>query len=340
MLRRWARRSITLPAIHVVWIVCTALAPALFLLAAARDAIGGAPRLWARTRTVAFFLCFLWLEVLGLWFALALWLVSGVWLGVNRTRFVAWNYALQRWWTGSVFSAARWAYSMPFESEGVECATDGPYLLFVRHASTADTVVPASVIANEFSIQFRYVLKNELLWDPCLDVVGKRLPNAFVDRTGSMRDRELAAIGDLVEDLGPRDGILIYPEGTRYTPAKHARALEKLRGSARKTIVSRAERLEHVLPPRPGGPLALLAAAPSLDVVFFAHTGLEGAVNFRRFIRGGLVGQTIRVKVWRVPAAEIPTSEEERLEWLFDQWLRVDTWLAQQAANVAPPLAS
>ena len=38
------------------------------------------------------------------------------------------------------------------------------------------------IVAREARIRLRYVLKHELRWDPCLDIVGWRLPNAFVRR--------------------------------------------------------------------------------------------------------------------------------------------------------------
>jgi 1-acyl-sn-glycerol-3-phosphate acyltransferase len=318
---------VTLPLIHALWAAGLALAPIALLLSALRDAPGRRRQRWARTRTVGFFLVYLSCEVAGLWLALLSWIGSGVWLGLGRRRFLAWNYALQRWWTGAPLAGARRLYAMPLEVDGVECAARGPYLLFARHTSTADTVVPAYLLANRFGIRLRYVLKRELLWDPCLDVVGVRLPNAFVDRSGAMPERQVAAVAELARGLEPDDGVLIYPEGTRFTPARRERALARLERSAPAEILARARRMTRVLPPRRGGPLALLAAAPGVDVVFLAHTGFEGAVSFGELLRGGLVGRTIRARLWRVAAADIPTDERERWIWLYEQWLRVDEWV-------------
>ena len=41
-----------------------------------------------------------------------------------------------------------------------------PVIQLVRHASTADTILCAGVIANRRRLRLRYVLKRELLWDP------------------------------------------------------------------------------------------------------------------------------------------------------------------------------
>lgn len=52
------------------------------------------------------------------------------------------------------------------EVEGVNALQPGPLVVLMRHASLADTLLPAVVIASH-GIRLRYVLKRELLWDPC-----------------------------------------------------------------------------------------------------------------------------------------------------------------------------
>ena len=78
--------------------------------------------------------------------------------------------------------------------EGQEEAQSGPFLLLVRHTSLADTVLAATFLSHPNGIGLRYILKKELLWDPCLDIVGRRLPNHFVDRSGRNTERELNAV--------------------------------------------------------------------------------------------------------------------------------------------------
>jgi hypothetical protein len=60
-------------------------------------------------------------------------------------------------------------------------------------------------------------------------------------------------------------------------------------------------------------------------VVLLEHTGFEAATSFANFYNGALVGQTIRVRLRRIPAADIPA--EGRGEWLFDRWAEVDRWI-------------
>jgi 1-acyl-sn-glycerol-3-phosphate acyltransferase len=179
-------------------------------------------------------------------------------------------------------------------------------------------------------IRLRYVLKRELLWDPALDVAGNVLPNCFLDRRSTDAAAEVERVRALGVGLGERDGVLIYPEGTRFTPEKRERALEVLRRRF-PHLVERAEALRGVLAPRQAGVLALLEAGT--DVVVCAHVGLDGLSHVKRVWRGGLVGVTVRVAFWRIPAGEIPAGEEARIDWLFAQWRRVDDWVCAHRAQ-------
>jgi hypothetical protein len=62
-----------------------------------------------------------------------------------------------------------------------------------------------------------------------------------------------------------------------------------------------------------------------------AHTGFEGAASFADFWNGALVGTSLRVRIWRVPAAEIPTERAARVQWLYDAWSEIDRWIETQA---------
>ena len=121
-----------------------------------------------------------------------------------------------------------------------------------------------------------------------------------------------------------------YPEGTRHTAEKAKQALKRLaKGDA--ALYEKAKRLRHVLPPRLGGPMALLGAG--FDAVFCAHTGLDGFAHVKDMWNGKLVGNTVNVKFWRVPKSEIPEDRQARALWLFDQWQLVDDWVAAVRAT-------
>jgi 1-acyl-sn-glycerol-3-phosphate acyltransferase len=271
--------------------------------------------------------CFLATEVLGLA------LLFGVWLSsVGRPELrAARTWPVQRWYTAMHYAALQAIFRLRFEVEGDEAATPGPLLVLVRHASIIDSLVPAVFIANVHRTRLRYVLKRELLVDPCLDIAGHWLPNRFVTRGGVDTAREVEAVGSLKAGVEADEGVLLYPEGTRFTPEKRRRVIERLSGAARE----RAERLQHLLPIRPGGVLALLDAPPVCDVLFIAHHGLEGFAHVADVLRGALVGRTVRLRFWRVPAASIPAGADARRAWLAEEWQRMDDWLSAEEAREA-----
>ena len=73
----------------------------------------------------------------------------------------------------------------------------------------------------------------------------------------------------------------------------------------------------------------MLDGAPKADVVFVCHTGLDGFDTAKSMFSGDVVGRTIRLSYWRVPAESIPTEFDERVPWMYEQWLRMDE-LAQK----------
>jgi len=321
--RRALRRALTIPGYLLAWLAAFAAAPfALPLLGLIDLASGG--RL-ALARLALFALVFLSFELLGLAGCLALW------LGGRGPRWRAAHEALQQRWATGLFRWASRLFRLTLEVEGAEHVRPGPAVVLIRHASLADTLLPAVVLGAR-GLRLRYVLKHELLLDPCLDVVGQRLPNAFVRRGSGESAREVAAIETLGRDLGPDEGVLIYPEGTRFTPEKRRRAIARVEASGRPELAERARALERVLPPRSAGPLALLAASGDADVLVFAHSGLDGLATLGDLARVGARGRRIRVKLWRVARAALPEGRDARVVWLWDEWRRVDAWLAEAAA--------
>ena len=225
---------------------------------------------------------------------------------------------------------------MRVSTEGLEVARGGPFLLFVRHASLADTVLAAAFVAGPGRLLLRYVLKRELLWDPCLDIVGRRLPNAFVKRRGPGLEAEVAAIARLAEGLDARSAVLIYPEGSRFREAARAAAVAALEEKGPAELAAIARGLRNVLPPRLRGPLALLDAAQGVDVVLLEHTGFEGASSFREFWNGSLVRGLLRLRLRRFAASSIPVERRDR--WLFERWAEMDRWISE--CRVAKAAAS
>jgi 1-acyl-sn-glycerol-3-phosphate acyltransferase len=331
--RTLARRLVTIPAYLLLALASLLAAPLWIPLALAVDLLGRGRR--SAARCGAFLTFYLQCGAAGLLASGLVWLARIAWPGVSRERYLDWNFRLQCAWAGALYAGARGIFGFELEVEGAEAVRETPFLLFPRHASIADTVLPIVLVSAVHGTRLRYVLKRELLLEPCLDVVGNRLANYFVDREAERSELEVEAVRRLAQGLGPGEALVLYPEGTRFSAAKRERVLARLRERADPDFVARAERLGHVLPPRLGGPLACLEGAPGADCVFCAHTGFEGAARFSELWRGGLTGRRVRVRFWRVPRAGIPASRSGRIDWLLGQWERVDAFVGGAAGGAA-----
>jgi 1-acyl-sn-glycerol-3-phosphate acyltransferase len=323
----WARRAITLPSYWIVFALLLASFPFLFPLAVITDLLRRS-RL-ALTRMLTFLLLYFAVEVFGMVASFVLWLVGGPWVSSNRERYLMWNFRLQCLWARALAGGAFWIFSLRLDVDGLEDYRDRPILLFTRHVSTADTVIPALLIGIPQRVMLRYVIKRELLADPCLDIVGNRLPNYFVRRGSGHTDKELHAIRRLMEDLRPGHGVLMYPEGTRFTRSKRDRILAKLEEQGDQAELQRARSMPLVLPPRLPGSLALLENNKGADAVFCIHTGFESTMSMAQLWRGDLVKTWVRVRFWRIPCEDIPTGREALSGWMWDQWARANASLQE-----------
>jgi 1-acyl-sn-glycerol-3-phosphate acyltransferase len=325
----WLRRLQTIPLLLLLALLAWATLPLWLVAVALLDGVRPQLAIGSRARMCIILLVYLTGEVLGLIVAGLIWLftLGGVLGGTHR--YIAAHAALQRIWTGTLFALGRRLLSLTVRVQGAEQAAQGPFFLLVRHSSAADTLIAAAVIANPHKILLRYVLKRELLVDPCLDVVGQRLPNAFVKRGSQGSAGDVAAVASLARDLNAHAAVLIYPEGTRFSPPKRLAAIQALRDKGRADLAERAQAMPAVMPPKPAGVLALLQAAPGTDVVFLDHAGLELSGGLRGLWRGELVGRTLHIRLRRVAAAAIPQQDREL--WLYDAWRECDAYARANA---------
>ena len=323
--RMWARRAITIPAYFICFALLLGLSPWLLPLAVLTDLVRRSR--FALVRMLAFLLLYFTFEVAGILASLVLWLIGGPWISQNVERYLRWNFKLQCGWARVLAGGAFRIFSLRLEVEGLEDYSGRPILLFTRHVSTADTVLPALLISIPQGVILRYVIKRELLADPCLDIVGNRLPNHFVRRGSGQTDREVQAIGRLMQDLTPGHGVLMYPEGTRFTVLKRERILRRLEESGDQQALKRAQSMPLVLPLRLAGSLALLEANPGADAVFCIHTGFESTLSMAELWRGDLVKARVRVKFWTVPFEKIPRGREALSDWMWEQWAMANACL-------------
>ncbi|TDD14787.1 hypothetical protein E1287_42610, partial [Actinomadura sp. KC06] len=206
---------------------------------------------------------------------------------------------------------------------------DRPLIVLSRHAGPGDALLLVHHLLTDYRRRPRVVMKAQLQLDPCIDIAANRLPNVFVTPGGGA----VEDIGRLAQDLGPRDALLIFPEGGNFTPERRHRAIRRLTQLHRKDEAERAAAMRNLMPPRPGGVLAALESAPSADVVFVAHIGLDHMATAGDIWRRVPLTGPVRARWWRIPAEDVPPDRDARTDWLYTHWERADAWIS---ANRAP----
>lgn len=314
------RRLLTIPGLYLGGLVIVILIPLWLVVGLVIDLLGRRFR-FPIVRLLAFAVCWAWLEIIGVTVSAALWLTG------QRRNSQA-HYTLQRWWAARLLGALRLTCGVRVQVENMEALRPGPAILMARHASLADSLVSAYVVTSVAGMNPRYVLKRELLGDPCLDVVGQRLPNHFLDRQAPDSTPELEALQTLTSTMDNKSVGIIFPEGTRANPVKRERALEKLsvKDNAR---AERLRDLQHLLPPRPAGAIALLRGNRVADVVLGWHVGFEGLDTFGGMLRAlSRPFPPVRFVLRRIPRSEIPNvdtpDETAFVTWLDSQWISLD----------------
>lgn len=270
------RRLVSIPALLLAAIVLLLASPVWLLLGIVADVVRGRFRL-PTVRLLSFALLWSWLETAGVLVSASFWMIG-------RSDDHRRHYALQRWWARNLLRALRLTCGVRVNVENVEALRPGPVVLLARHASLADSLVSAYVVTTVAGMKPRYVLKRELLADPCLDVVGQRLPNHFLDRGAADSTPELEALADLTSSMDEVTAGIIFPEGTRANPSKRAKAIAKI-SEVDPERVGRISSMRHLLPPRPAGAAAMLRGNATCDVVVAWHVGFEGLDTFSGILR-------------------------------------------------------
>ncbi|MCB0967729.1 MAG: 1-acyl-sn-glycerol-3-phosphate acyltransferase [Ilumatobacter sp.] len=305
----------SIPALVVIAVGSAVTAPVWLPLVVLADLVRGRFR-FPMARLGAFGVCWAWIELAGVTRTFVAWITG-------RAGDEALHYELMRWWADLLMSALAATTGIRPRLEQPEALAGGNAIVLSRHASLADSLLSAWAIRGRADLLPRYVLKKELLADPCLDIVGQRIPNYFLDRQAADSSAELDALRALAAGVGPGVVGVIFAEGTRANDAKRARALEKIA----EHDPARAERLaglRRLLPPRPAGSRAMVEAAPEADVILVWHTGFDGLDSFgsitRRLARPL---PPVRFVPRRVARADVPSGDEFD-RWLDEQWLSLD----------------
>jgi 1-acyl-sn-glycerol-3-phosphate acyltransferase len=323
------RRLIVAPLVFVLELAFVVASPLLALLAALLALFVGSRGL----RLLAIAVSYAARHAAGLLACLALWVASGFGARSRSARFQRAYYDLLRWFVGGVYrSIVRWA-RVEVRIDGTDEALSAlseaaePAIVLSRHAGEGDSLLVLHELLCRHRRRPRLVLHEALRLDPLIDVLGHRLPNRFVDPRGGDTEVEIAA---MTEGAGSGEAVLIFPEGGNLTPARRQRAIERLEEAGHAQQAAWARAMRHVLPPRPGGTLASMQAAPHARVFVLGHVGVP--VGMGEMWRRLPARQTIVLRVW-IAEGE-PEDHVERIDWLFGVWRELDDWVEARAGGI------
>ncbi|GAA1062135.1 1-acyl-sn-glycerol-3-phosphate acyltransferase [Agromyces bracchium] len=343
---KWVRRGILAPLVIALALVVVALLPA-WLAIAVIVSIFVEPRLRTPRLLVMVAVYLLW-DAAAIVALFALWVASGFGWRIHSHGFQRAHYRFVARMLEFLFWNVHWVLRLDIDvrvPEGFH-DDDEPRVIASRHAGPGDSFILIHAVLNWFDRSPRIVLKDTMQWDPAVDVVLNRLPNRFIapppvagTAGGRRRARRGGApsgstalaltdrISELASDMGPRDALVIFPEGGNFTPERRARAIARLRAAGLAAAAERAARLMNVMAPRPAGLFAALDAAPHADVFLVAHTGLDRIRTVGDVWRALPTDKTITMQVWNVPRTDIPDDHDARTDWLMGEWERIDGWI-------------
>lgn len=337
---KWVRRLVIAPLVVVLGLVALAVTPLALLIFLA--VVSLLPHV--RTLRVVWlaFVYLVW-DALLLIVLFVLWIASGFgWRlrspGFQRAHYVLAGFALRSlfWVFGSSLrltiatSGAEGDHEDPDRSSIFAPGT--PLIVASRHAGPGDSFILIHMLLNRAHRMPRIVLAQKLQWDPGIDVLLGRVPSRFIapagfgpKRTGGGAAVE-AEIGGLAAGMSGDDALVIFPEGGNFTVRRRRSRIDRLRGTGHEEMAERAEGFTHVMAPHPGGVHAALAASEA-DIVFVAHTGLEGLVTLGDMWHALPIDKRITMHAWRVPRSQIPEGLDAQASWLFDWFARIDAWI-------------
>ena len=236
---------------------------------------------------------------------------------------------LMHTWTSHLMWAIGVAVPLTIDASQLdEVDTSGNVVVIGRHRSLLDAVLPA-MLFGDMGLRVLYTLKEDLRWEPNIDIVGHIMRHRFVTRAPQDLEAELAPIRELGSRVDDRTAAVIFPEGTFFTEVRKQRIVTSLE-KRDPSLAEKAKEMNHLLAPRPAGTLALLDGAKDADVIIFGHTGFEPFGTIGSIIKNLGPKRQIIVNAWRIPRSSIPTGHEELTHWLFDRWGELDRWIANQ----------
>jgi len=324
---RWKRRVRTIPIMLGATIIGILASPFLVVGAAVADVVRGKLRM-PTVRMALFLLQYAVNDSVEIVLAPIYWMMAGAGTRLDHPASIERHQRLQSW---SIDVLARRAERLlglrvDVDPAAASALAPGPVIVLCRHVNIVDASLP-TLLYERLGLRTRGVIMAELLADPGFDLIYSRTGSVFIPRDNGPEAR--AMVRGLGANVDETTAVVIFPEGRlfrrdRLDRTKARLALENPERAAR--IAS----LTYVLPPRPGGVLALLDTIRA-DVVVIAHSGLDKYQSFAELAKAVPLGTPIEVTAWRVPADQIPSDDREQIAWLDQQWVLVDEWIASRA---------
>lgn len=237
-------------------------------------------------------------------------------LNALASRWVAFNNA----WIAAVRPDARWQVA------GVDgLHARGWYLVSSNHRSWVDILVLQRVFHGRIPF-LKFFLKAELIWVPVIGLAWWALDFPFLRRGKGQgaRTNDLASTRAACEKFRHiPTSVINFVEGTRFTPAKHARQASPYR---------------HLLKPKIGGlGVALATMGEQFEAMLDVTIAYpRGTPTFWQLLCGRLDTVSVHVQPHVIPAdllgADPVTDREFRSRlttWIEQQWAQKDRALEE-----------
>ena len=313
---RTARRALTIPAVVALHLLLVLSAPVTVAIAAGLSVVVRSTR---PVRSVLLVVTYSALELVTL-----LRIAELRRRGADQEQW----QDVMRWVAGKGEATLRHVLGVRTDIEPGSCdrsdldAADGIVVL-ARHAGPGDTLLVAWLLVVHYRLRLQIVLKRLLRVIPAIDLAGDELPFCFV---GVRRRAARAGIGRLASALSRGDALLLFPEGGNFSRKRWRDGTESLTRAGAFDRLRRLRHNRHTLPPRVGGVVAALSAAPGAAGLLVAHSGLGPRGEARPWWRLPLDHRVV-FRTLLIPADEVPRDAEAIPQWLDEMWTRVDTWV-------------
>ena len=184
-------------------------------------------------------------------------------------------------------------------------------IVIVNHQSWFDIPIVQEIISAR-GPRLTFLVKRSLVWVPVIGWICMLLGFPRLRRTGLLEDRalDLNAVSQAAKQgVAARHALLIFAEGTRFTPKKRS---------------DQDSPFDHLLRPRVGGFAAACQNFPEGTPIIDLSIYYDGSSHFWRCLGGAT--KVIRVNVSTHSLDQVMSADT----FLNERWRTKDRWLESQ----------